>query len=90
VTALEYRSFDIAQSLGGERASGVGPGVGMPTDQVDVEEVFEKFKAGVAEQIDVDDGQSHYDLASLTRRWASSTTRSASSKSRRAIRSGWS
>jgi tetratricopeptide (TPR) repeat protein len=60
--ALEDRSFDIAESLGsdGDRASGVGPG--MPTDQVDVEEVFEKFKAGVAEQIDADDGQSHYDL----------------------------
>jgi tetratricopeptide (TPR) repeat protein len=64
--ALEDRSFDIAESLGsgtdGDRASGVGPGGGAPTDQVDVEEVFEKFKAGVAEQIDVDDAQSHYDL----------------------------
>jgi tetratricopeptide (TPR) repeat protein len=65
-SALEDRSFDIAESLGagsnGDRASGVGPGGGTPTDQVDVEEVFEKFKAGVAEQIDVDDAQSHYDL----------------------------
>jgi tetratricopeptide (TPR) repeat protein len=66
--SLEDRSFDIAESLDsgregdGDRASGVGPGGGTPTDQVDVEEVFEKFKAGVAEQIDVDDAQSHYDL----------------------------
>jgi tetratricopeptide (TPR) repeat protein len=30
--------------------------------QVDVEEVFAKFKAGVAKQISVDDAQSHYDL----------------------------
>ncbi len=63
--AMEDRAFDIAESLrgsDGDRASGVGPGGGAPTDQVDVEEVFEKFKAGVAEQIDVDDAQSHYDL----------------------------
>ncbi len=64
--AAEDRSFDIAESLGGndgDRASGVGPGGrGGPTEQVDVEEVFEKFKAGVAEQIDVNDTQSHYDL----------------------------
>ena len=31
-------------------------------EQVDVEEVFAKFKEGVAKQIDVDDAQSHYDL----------------------------
>jgi tetratricopeptide (TPR) repeat protein len=63
---MEDRAFDIAESLGGasdgDRESGVGPGGGVPTDQVDVEAVFEKFKAGVAEQIDVDDAQSHYDL----------------------------
>jgi len=47
-----------------ERVSGVGPGGGSdgPTEQVDVEEVFAKFKAGVAQQISVDDAQSHYDL----------------------------
>jgi tetratricopeptide (TPR) repeat protein len=33
-----------------------------PTEQVDVEEVFAKFKAGVAAQIGADDAQSHYDL----------------------------
>ena len=62
---VEDRSFDIAESLGGDgdRASGVGSGrTGAPVEQVDVEEVFEKFKAGVAEQIDSDDWQSHYDL----------------------------
>jgi tetratricopeptide (TPR) repeat protein len=31
-------------------------------NQVDVEEVFAKFKEGVAKQIPVDDAQSHYDL----------------------------
>ena len=65
-SAMEDRAFDIAESLGtgssGDRPSGIGPGGGAPTDQVDVEEVFEKFKAGVAVQIDVDDAQSHYDL----------------------------
>jgi len=64
----EDRSFDIAESLGvldgGDRASGVGRGVafGGPHEQVDVEEVFAKFKEGVAKQIGVDDAQSHYDL----------------------------
>ncbi|HEY8038872.1 MAG TPA: hypothetical protein VIF15_03730 [Polyangiaceae bacterium] len=63
----EDRSFDIAESLGaldGERPSGVGPGPAFASghDQVDVEEVFAKFKEGVAKQIGVDDAQSHYDL----------------------------
>jgi tetratricopeptide (TPR) repeat protein len=63
--SVEDRAFDIAESLGsdGDRASGVGRGpTGEPVEQVDVDEVFEKFKAGVAEQIDSDDWQSHYDL----------------------------
>jgi tetratricopeptide (TPR) repeat protein len=64
--AVEDRSFDIAESLGaldgGDRPSGVGPSFDAGTDQVDVEEVFAKFKEGVAKQIDVDDGQGHYDL----------------------------
>jgi tetratricopeptide (TPR) repeat protein len=65
---FEDRSFDIAESLraldGGDRASGVGPGAlsGATTEQVDVEEVFAKFKEGVAKQIGADDAQSHYDL----------------------------
>ena len=33
-----------------------------PEQQIDVEEVFAKFKEGVAKQISVDDAQSHYDL----------------------------
>jgi tetratricopeptide (TPR) repeat protein len=71
-STVEDRAFDIAESLGGiegDRASGVGTGrdrLGSSgadqQNQVDVDEVFEKFKAGVAEQIDADDAQSHYDL----------------------------
>jgi len=66
--AVEDRAFDIAESLGTlevDRGSGVGVGASAargPTEQVDVEEVFAQFKAGVAKQIDVDDAQSHYDL----------------------------
>jgi tetratricopeptide (TPR) repeat protein len=65
--SAEDRSFEIAESLGameGDRASAVGPGpsFGSTTDQVDVEEVFAKFKEGVAKQIGADDAQSHYDL----------------------------
>jgi tetratricopeptide (TPR) repeat protein len=65
---LEDRSFDIAESLGaldgGDRSSGFGPGpvFAAAGDQVDVEEVFAKFKEGVAKQIGADDAQSHYDL----------------------------
>ncbi len=61
---VEDRAFDIAESLGaeGDRSSGVGPHFASPSDQVDVEDLFAKFKEGVAQQIDVDDGQSHYDL----------------------------
>jgi len=64
---VEDRSFDIAESLGsldGDRSSGVGPqpSFGRAHDQVDVEEVFAKFKEGVARQIGADDAQSHYDL----------------------------
>jgi len=66
--SVEDRAFDIAESLGTlevDRGSGVGVGAAAPrapTEQVDVEEVFAQFKAGVAKQIDVDDAQSHYDL----------------------------
>jgi tetratricopeptide (TPR) repeat protein len=61
--AVEDRSFDIAESMTeGDRSSGVGPHFGAPADQVDVEDLFAKFKEGVAKQIDVDDAQSHYDL----------------------------
>ncbi len=66
--SVEDRSFDIAESLGaldgGDRTSGVGPGPAFAAadDQIDVEEVFAKFKEGVAKQIGADDAQSHYDL----------------------------
>jgi tetratricopeptide (TPR) repeat protein len=67
--SVEDRAFDIAESLGTlevDRGSGVGVGATAPRapteQQVDVEEVFAQFKAGVAKQIDVDDAQSHYDL----------------------------
>jgi tetratricopeptide (TPR) repeat protein len=58
------RSFDIAQSLGEIEHEAVPPSPsGSAFDkQVDVEEVFAKFKEGVAKQISVDDAQSHYDL----------------------------
>ncbi len=59
------RAFDIAASLDaleqGDRDGG-GAAFQEPDEQVDVEEVFAKFKEGVAKQISVDDGQSHYDL----------------------------
>ncbi|MGO9837918.1 MAG: tetratricopeptide repeat protein [Polyangiaceae bacterium] len=66
--SVEDRAFDIAASLGtdgaseGDRSSSVGPRFGAPSEQVDVEDLFMKFKEGVAKQIDVDDAQSHYDL----------------------------
>lgn len=65
-TADEDRSFAIAASLdalesGDPRTS---PAVQpmAPQGQVDVEEVFAKFKEGVSKQIGADDSQSHYDL----------------------------
>ena len=59
------RAFDIAASLDAlEQADHTGNGAAFqePEQQVDVEEVFAKFKEGVAKQISVDDAQSHYDL----------------------------
>jgi tetratricopeptide (TPR) repeat protein len=62
----EDRSFDIAASLGEvepeDRQSNVGANALAGDKQIDVEEVFAKFKEGVAKQISVDDAQSHYDL----------------------------
>jgi tetratricopeptide (TPR) repeat protein len=56
-------AFDVAESLNSiEAAQEVGAVPGQPTAQVDVEDVFAKFKAGVARQIGADDAQSHYDL----------------------------
>jgi tetratricopeptide (TPR) repeat protein len=62
------RSFDIAASLDAVESLSddqTGPAVGgfaQAHNQVNVEEVFSKFKEGVAAQISIDDGQSHYDL----------------------------
>ncbi|MGO8996475.1 MAG: hypothetical protein ACLQVI_24435 [Polyangiaceae bacterium] len=60
------RAFDIAASLDaleqGDQAEGGGAAFQEPEQQIDVEEVFAKFKEGVAKQISVDDAQSHYDL----------------------------
>jgi tetratricopeptide (TPR) repeat protein len=59
------RAFDIAASLGAsEPPPGTHQAAGFEQagQQVDVEEVFAKFKEGVAKQISIDDGQSHYDL----------------------------
>ncbi len=60
----ENNAFDIAESLNSlelEQAPAAAAVAGGP-EQVDVEEVFAKFKAGVARQIGADDAQSHYDL----------------------------
>ncbi len=60
------RAFDIAASLDAleqsDHEAGGGAAFQEPDQQVDVEEVFAKFKEGVAKQISVDDAQSHYDL----------------------------
>lgn len=64
-TVTEDNAFDIAESLNSveqQRAPVASARLAGPTEQVDVEEVFAKFKAGVARQIGADDAQSHYDL----------------------------
>ena len=62
----EDRSFDIAASLDAienlDTASELPAGFADAGKQIDVEEVFAKFKEGVAKQVSVDDAQSHYDL----------------------------
>jgi len=59
------RAFDIAASLDAldalDREAG-HPSFGQPVDQVDVEEVFAKFKAGVRAQVSETDSSTHYDL----------------------------
>lgn len=58
-------SFDIAASLDALEALDVAPEAANlmnETGQVDVEEVFAKFKEGVSKTLSVDDGQAHYDL----------------------------
>lgn len=61
------RAYDIAASLDALESldyNGIEPAEGhaAPDQQVDVEEVFAKFKEGVAKQISVDDSDSHYNL----------------------------
>ena len=48
--SLDYNNIEPAEGHAGEE------------EQVDVEEVFAKFKEGVAKQISVDDSDSHYNL----------------------------
>ena len=58
------RSFDIAASLDlyPEAPVTAAGGFSSGDQQVDVEEVFAKFKEGVEKQVSVDDSQTHYDL----------------------------
>jgi tetratricopeptide (TPR) repeat protein len=59
------RAFDIAASLDALESLDYGkPAEGFANEdqQVDVEEVFQKFKEGVEKQISVDDSDSHYNL----------------------------
>jgi tetratricopeptide (TPR) repeat protein len=66
-TSEEDRSFAIAASLDALESIDQRTSPGhipqlAPQGQVDVEEVFQKFKEGVSKQIGADDSQSHYDL----------------------------
>jgi tetratricopeptide (TPR) repeat protein len=61
------RAYDIGASLDALESldyNGIQPAEGHASadEQVDVEEVFAKFKEGVAKQISVDDSDSHYNL----------------------------
>jgi tetratricopeptide (TPR) repeat protein len=62
--AAEDRVSNVVGALGPQKgpAAGASRGFPGPTEPVDVEEVFAKFKAGVAAQIAVEDTQSHFDL----------------------------
>ncbi|MGZ5968766.1 MAG: tetratricopeptide repeat protein, partial [Polyangiales bacterium] len=53
--AASLDALDEVEPVAAPRASQAG-------DQVDVEEVFQKFKLGVAAQVDQNDSQTHYDL----------------------------
>jgi tetratricopeptide (TPR) repeat protein len=62
----EDRAFDIAASLDAldalDAAAAPQPEVLHAGDQIDVEEVFAKFKAGVRAQVSETDSATHYDL----------------------------
>jgi len=62
--SVDERGFDISASLDAlENLEEVtGPIDIASLGQVDVEEVFAKFKEGVGKQIEVDDADMHYDL----------------------------
>lgn len=53
--------FNLEDSLSQLDSWMPGPAA-EPQGQVDVEEIFEQFKEGVAKQISIDDSQAHYDL----------------------------
>jgi tetratricopeptide (TPR) repeat protein len=57
-------AFDLAEGLDALEYANIEPAEGHANEeeQVDVEEVFAKFKEGVAKQISVDDYGAHYDL----------------------------
>ena len=57
------RAFDIAASLDAlDELDKVEQPRYAQSEQIDVEEVFQKFKMGVAAQVDASDSQTHYDL----------------------------
>jgi tetratricopeptide (TPR) repeat protein len=64
-SSVSADEFDIAASLEALDALEVAPEAQQlmdDTGQVDVEEVFAKFKEGVQKTLSVDDGKAHYDL----------------------------
>ncbi len=62
----EDRAFDIAASLDALDALDAGPpqeaAISDDPSQISVEQVFQQFKAGVAEEISESDAATHYDL----------------------------
>ena len=63
-TSPSNRAFDIAASLDAldHIDEAAGAGVEQPNEQIDVEEVFAKFKEGVRAQVSETDSATHYDL----------------------------
>lgn len=55
----QSQAFDLDQSL---EALGLEEATESENYQVDVDDIFEQFKEGVAAQIGVEDSQAHYDL----------------------------
>ncbi len=70
VAPIPDEDFDISSSLDALEALDVAPeaqSLMNDTGQVDVEEVFAKFKEGVQKTLSVDDGKAHYDLGQAYR-----------------------